>query len=96
MVGKLGTKATDALAGQALNSLLPRGLIGNIGGLTAGWGALTNPATLAAAPFLSPRLMGEVAYWTGRGSSTLGNLAKGLNPAGLSMPLSAAFSSDNY
>lgn len=96
LVGKLGTKATDALAGQALNSLLPRGLIGNIGGLTAGWGALTNPATLAAAPFLSPRLMGEVAYWTGRGAPILGNLAKGLNPAGLSMPLSAAFSSDNY
>ena len=89
-------KITDALAGQVLNDWRPRGLSGNLSALGSGLGAFSNPLAALGLAASSPRLMGEVAYWTGRGTSTLDNLAKGLNPAGLTMPLSAAFAADNY
>ena len=89
-------KITDALAGQVLNDWRPRGLSGNLSALGSGLGAFSNPLALLGLAASSPRLMGEVAYWSGRGASTLDNLAKGLNPAGLAMPLSAAFAADNY
>ena len=53
-----------ALAGQALNSLAPRGLAR----IPAGAGALTayaNPLSLAMLPLTSPRIMGEAAHAMG-------------------------------
>ncbi len=64
-----------ALAGQALSSYKPRGLAGQletIGGL--GY-VLTHPAALGtalmAAPFASPRVMGEAAYAVGKGKGAV-------------------------
>lgn len=56
-----------ALAGQTLATLAPRGLarLGITEGLQLG-AAYLNPATLAALPLQSPRLMGEAAYALGR------------------------------
>jgi len=55
----------EGIAGQSLNSWIPRGL-GTITGGGAILGAFSNPWTLAALPFTSPRLMGEAAHLTGR------------------------------
>lgn len=61
-----GEEILPAVAGQAMNSWMPRGMIGSIekaGGLL---GLLHNPASAlpmaAAAPFASPRMMGEALY----------------------------------
>lgn len=69
-----------ALAGQALSSWKPRGMLGNLetaGGL---YYALTNPASagsaLAAAPFVMPRSVGEMAYAYGKGKGAVKNLGK--------------------
>ena len=63
------------LAGQALNTLKPRGLGGQLetyGGL--GY-VLTHPAALGtalmAAPFAMPRVMGEAAYAYGKGKGAI-------------------------
>lgn len=83
---KGGVELTPAIAGQALNTWTPRGMAGvaQLGGM--GVGAFFNPATLALAPFTSPRLMGEAAYRAGllsSGASNAASKATGLlsNPA---------------
>lgn len=56
------------LAGQTLSEYAPRGLARVGAGLNAIYSAANlNPAGLAAAPFLMPRLMGETAHALGRG-----------------------------
>jgi hypothetical protein len=69
LAGKLeaggGQEIMPALAGQALNSWTPRGMQGLAATGLGGFG-LANPATLAALPATSPRLMGEAAYGLGR------------------------------
>jgi hypothetical protein len=73
-----GNQIMPALAGQALNDLAPRGLARIGGGLAAG-GAVINPATLAALPFASPRLVGEAAYYAGqtsKGGNALADFAR--------------------
>lgn len=74
-----GREIMPALAGQALNTVTPRGLGGAVaGGLGLGGYAVGGPAL--AIPTLavqSPRLMGEAAYYTGK----LSGLAKPLAPA---------------
>ena len=60
-----------ALAGQALRSPTPRGLVGqglDVSALlgTALTGGAHIPATLATMATTSPRLMGEAAYGAGR------------------------------
>jgi hypothetical protein len=73
-----GGEIMPALAGQAMSELAPRGLARIGGGLAAG-GAVLNPATLAALPFASPRLVGETAYGLGsasRGVNRLSDLAQ--------------------
>lgn len=54
-----------ALAGQSLNAPYPRGLGGYemAGDILAGF---ANPKFWAALPFMSPRLMGETAYYGGK------------------------------
>lgn len=63
-------KLMPTLAGQTLSSWRPRGLQalgGTIsGGVGLGVGA-SIPQVLAGAPLFSPRVMGEAAYWGGRG-----------------------------
>lgn len=79
----------NAIAGQALNSLAPRGLagygtlaVGGNGLAFHGLPALTNPATaamLAAAGIISsPRLVGEGAYAAGRVGNALAPVANAL------------------
>ena len=75
---KGGEDILPSVAGQAMNSWTPRGLIG-AGESGAGiMSAVLNPATiphvLAAAPLASPRLVGESAY-------KLGQLAGGAGKA---------------
>ena len=52
------------LAGQALNNVAPRGLQG-VTATGVGASSITNPANLAAIPFMSPRVMGEAANAAG-------------------------------
>jgi hypothetical protein len=60
-----GQEIMPALAGQALNSWTPRGMQGVAATGLGGFG-LANPATLAALPATSPRLMGEAAFAVGK------------------------------
>ena len=72
-----GTKdVMPALAGQALNSLTPRGLqaLGTTG--LAGYGVLSNPAALALIPTTMPRVVGEASLLAGKGA---GLVDKGAN-----------------
>lgn len=75
-----GKDILPAVAGQAMNSWMPRGMIGQIekgGGLL---GMAMNPAAIphiiAAAPMTSPRLMGEALYGVGRVAGSAGNAAQ--------------------
>lgn len=73
-----GVDLTPAIAGQALNTWTPRGMSGalQVGGLGVGAGlGLLNPATLATAPFFSPRMVGEAAYGAGLLSGGVGRAA---------------------
>jgi hypothetical protein len=74
-----GVEIMPALAGQALNTITPRGLGGAVaGGLGLGGYAVGGPAL--AVPMLaaqSPRLMGEAAYYAGKA----GKLVKPLSPS---------------
>lgn len=74
-----GADIIPAVAGQAMNAMSPRGMIGAGEKGGAVMAALLNPASipalLAAAPFASPRLMGEAAYKLGQGSQAPSRLA---------------------
>jgi hypothetical protein len=59
------TNLMAALSGQSLNAWAPRGL-GKYVGEGAALGSLLHPQIAAALPFMSPRLMGEVAHGVGR------------------------------
>jgi hypothetical protein len=83
---KGGNAIMPALAGQALNDLAPRGLARIGGGLAIG-GSVVNPATLAALPLASPRLVGEAAYYSGKVAKGKNALAefmakRNINPSG--------------
>lgn len=55
-----------ALAGQALNSWMPRGMVGAIEKVAVPYSMASNPAMAASIPFTMPRLVGEGAYKLGR------------------------------
>jgi hypothetical protein len=70
------------IAGQSLNSYVPRGLsrLGPLTGLgaavtTGNAAALTNPAVMAALSATSPRLVGEAANLAGRGAGLMDRAA---------------------
>lgn len=69
-----GAEILPAVAGQAASSFTPRGLQG-LAASGAGLASFTNPATLAALPFTSPRLMGELSYGLGAMNRGIGNAA---------------------
>lgn len=87
-----GAEILPAVAGQAASSFTPRGLQG-LAASGAGLAGIANPATLAALPFTSPRLMGELSYGLGAMNRGIGNAASrmggivspllGANPRGL-------------
>lgn len=67
-----GNEVMPALAGQALNSLMPRGLAGQLGATGfAGGAALTNLMALPGLALASPRIMGEAAYNVGKASKLM-------------------------
>lgn len=70
-----GAELMPAIAGQAMNSWTPRGMVGALekGGLGAA--AFLEPTLLAAAPLTSPRLVGEASYALGRGAGAAGGAA---------------------
>lgn len=69
-----GADILPALAGQAASSFTPRGLQGLAASGVGATSLLTwNPATLAALPFTSPRLMGEAAYGLGAANRGIKN-----------------------
>lgn len=92
----------NALAGQALNQISPRGLAR----LPAGGGAIygasnLNPLALAALPATSPRVVGEVAYASGRaasGAEQIVNalLQRGVSPQRIANALMALQASGRY
>ncbi|MDE1997787.1 MAG: hypothetical protein KGI52_02550 [Burkholderiales bacterium] len=79
---KGGVDLIPSIAGQAMNSWMPRGMTGAIqkaGGTAAMGASLLNPAFLAplmAAPLTSPRLMGEAAYKAGLLTSAAGGAGR--------------------
>jgi hypothetical protein len=71
-----GQQVMPGLAGQALSSPTPRGL-SSIAPMATGAGALlSNPLLAGALPLQSPRLMGEAAYYAGKGSKLMPPLTK--------------------
>lgn len=80
---KTGKDLMPALAGQAMNSWMPRGMVGAIekAGLPALAVGTSNPSAMLAAPFMSPRLMGNAMYGLGAMSRTAGKAL----PAGIPM-----------
>ena len=74
-----GRQLMPALAGQALNDIMPRGIqraTGSIGALLAGSTA-GFPAGAAFAAASSPRLVGEAAYFAGRVDPLIEALRRG-------------------
>lgn len=80
-----GADILPALAGQAMSSATPRGLTGlaasGLGGLAV---YASHPGLLAAAPFTSPRLLGEMSYGAGALTRGASNLSERLIPGLLS------------
>ena len=77
-----GKNIPEQLAGQALNSMTPRGLGKAVGGITAASG-FAHPGLIATLPFQSPRLMGEAAYYAGKGTGAVSDAAKSVKLAEL-------------
>jgi hypothetical protein len=67
-----GRDIMTALAGQSMSSPIPRNLAGQAAGIGGLLSSISNPSVLAAAPFMSPRLMGEAAYGLGQFTTAVG------------------------
>jgi hypothetical protein len=70
-----GVELMPSIAGQALNSWTPRGMVGAIEKAGLGGAAIFQPQLLAGAPLASPRMVGEAAYALGRGTGAAQRLA---------------------
>ena len=75
-----GKEIMPALAGQALSSPTPRGLVGQTADIGAVLAALSNPSALAVLPATSPRLVGEAALAAGKAARPVINLANSGTP----------------
>lgn len=69
VLGEHDLTLAPAIAGQAMNSLLPRGIVARGG---AGLTAATNYAAL---PVFSPRIVGETVYLGGKAVGTIDDIA---------------------
>jgi hypothetical protein len=79
-----GRQIMPALAGQALNTVAPRGLGSAVASGLGGYGVATmNPAVLPMMLAQSPRLMGETAFKTGQAARMLQAPAQAISKAGL-------------
>lgn len=79
LVNKLGNKElSDAIAGQLMNTYMPRGLTAQVTGAGLGgyglYGGL-NPSALATLPAFMPRVVGEGAYALGKLANQTGKIA---------------------
>lgn len=61
-----GNEILPAIAGQAMNTWTPRGLVSQGAGLYTMGNALTNPALMALLPLQSPKAVGLAAYGAGK------------------------------
>lgn len=69
-----GNEIMPAIAGQAMNTWMPRGLAGQAESIaTLGAAAMHHPAALGLLPFQSPKAVGSALYGAGRLSSLLKN-----------------------
>lgn len=82
-----GVSLAPAIAGQAMNSMTPRGMTGaiNTGGIGVA-SLMGNPLALAALPATSPRLVGETMYGLGRASGGVQGILQSLAPQGIGGP----------
>jgi hypothetical protein len=71
---KGGVSLAPSIAGQAMSSWLPRGMVGAIEKAGMVGAPFVAPGALVAAPLTSPRLMGEALYGLGRASGGASNL----------------------
>ncbi len=67
-----------AVAGQALNSVTPRGLVARGGAFATAAAATHNPLIAAALLAESPRVVGEAAHLAGRGAGAVSGAADAL------------------
>jgi hypothetical protein len=74
---------TEMLSGQALSAWAPRGIARGGLGVQGAMAMGVNPATLAALPAQSPRLVGEAAYGVGSAQRMGRSLFDRVNPAPL-------------
>lgn len=91
---KGGVDLMPSLAGQAMNSLTPRSLSGQMGGTAAALMSMQNPLMLAALPLQSPRVVGTAAYGLGRAVGGVSNGANALQQALTRNPQLAALMSN--
>lgn len=89
-----GENIMPAVAGQALSSIIPRGLAGQTGAGLAGIAAYFNPYTLTALPLTMPRLVGESAYKAGQASRLLPSLPR-INYGATPLPSLLGFQNNN-
>lgn len=68
-----------AIAGQSLNALAPRGLVGRGAATVTAAGLIANPLNVLALPGFSPRVVGEIVYSGGRAIGGVEEIANALN-----------------
>ena len=86
----------EKLAGQQLSTRAPRGFQSMLPGLgaTAGLGLGTmSPWAAAALPLMSPRLMGEAAYYTGKVGGPVQDFVNRVGPTKMRAAAQAAYQS---
>lgn len=95
---KGGVSLGPAVSGQAMNSWLPRGMIGAVEKAGLVGAPFLAPKALALAPLTSPRLMGEALYGAGRLSGGASNALNSLGvlPSGARGILGAAMENPIY
>ncbi len=82
-----GQDVIPAIAGQSMNSWMPRGMAGAIERVGLPATAILAPKALALAPLTSPRLVGSAAYGMGAGVRNLNNIgAQAAQRLGMTSP----------
>lgn len=71
-----GANIRNAVAGQSLSSLMPRGMVARGLAGVQGLSVLSNPATMLSLALSSPRLVGEMAYKLGKISNVTSKVPK--------------------